>query len=469
LEFDAFSSSVEHIDIVIQAYSTNDMHIHSVSDAQEKGTTLGELGMEYAQAFVRTLWEETPTCHNNNNNINQTTITTVRPRHRPLLLWVDDYLGNEQRTIVATTELNQKIQVLASYYGFASMSLGHAVRDVVYADTHTTLFAPRWYVQENNATTMVRQIHPEQGMHLSMVYSVAYNLLNMAITYCSTAPSLYSNLEEAGSTTSSTSNLDKSTLAGKDRVLLDITVPRLRRTSEQLPLFSRQPPDYIYNVLPPPLTPSLRLDDVSALWKQDAEAIQALNIHNRTSTLSACDEIPARKCMFSWVNGMDPTQSIAVVQHLFQPFVVSKGGWKISEYRKSGKYGWHPTQNLHPSTLTLQFTHVTQPIRRVGVFYMKSYGPKWDNSTTRLDFFTRRNPQYLVSVPSLQHDDNNNSTDWTSKLSMQLLGYHAKQTTETYVERIRFDEPVTVSDSLRINMTFLDGMKFKLQGLALCS
>jgi hypothetical protein len=49
---------------------------------------------------------------------------------------MDDYLGNEQREILVTTELAQATMVLANYYGFTSMSYANVVRDIVYGDTH---------------------------------------------------------------------------------------------------------------------------------------------------------------------------------------------------------------------------------------------------------------------------------------------------------------------------------------------
>ena len=63
----------------------------------------------------------------------------------PLLIHVDDYLGNEQRKIWETTELSQGVQVLASYYGFSSVSYADLVREIVYGDTAEKWFSSDWW------------------------------------------------------------------------------------------------------------------------------------------------------------------------------------------------------------------------------------------------------------------------------------------------------------------------------------
>jgi hypothetical protein len=450
LEFDAFRRRVPHVDMVLQAYSTNDMHIQSVLEAAEEQKTLGDMGMEYAQNFVRTLWGASSSCNNNNN--------TSTHQHRPLLLWIDDYLGNEQRSILATTELNQKIQVLASYYGFASLSLGNAVRDLVYANTHEKLFSPQWYNGDKDTidSNMVRQIHPEQGMHLSMMYIVAYNILNMFSTYCNSPASPYETTETT-------------------RRTLRAGLPEYSNASNALPLFPHDIPHHVHTVLPPPLTPTLSLEHVSAIWHYDAQ------MHDNASSTSAdCDDTP--QCFFSWVNGLDPTHTATHITALFQPYILDSGNWTVTDYRRQGKYGWGPIEGAVNSTMTLQFNNVTQPIRRVGLFYVKSYGAKWDRSVVRFSFFAKNhrhnNTNHTTPNNTMTRTLDTTTTIITSSktsTAWSLLGitdvkaYHDKHTTEMYVERVALDHPVAIRDSLRLDMTLINGTSFKLQGLALCS
>ena len=106
----------------------------------------------------------------------------------PLLLHMDDYLGNEQRSILQTMELSQAVHVLANYYGFATMSFANAVRDIVYADTKEGWISPvGWYPGDLKtlSDTMEREIHPGMGMHIIASWVASYNVFHMASIYCS--------------------------------------------------------------------------------------------------------------------------------------------------------------------------------------------------------------------------------------------------------------------------------------------
>ena len=133
-EYELLPEAARNPDIVLNAYSTNDMHILTILEAESGNQTLRDRVFEITQEFVRVVLEKRP-CQT----------------HQPLLLHMDDYLGNEQREIWATTELSQGVSVLAHYYGFASMSYANIVRQWVYGDTRETWFSPEgWYNGKKN-------------------------------------------------------------------------------------------------------------------------------------------------------------------------------------------------------------------------------------------------------------------------------------------------------------------------------
>ena len=78
-------------------------------------------------------------------------------RTPPLLLYLDDYLGNEQNEVLTTMLSSQTIHLLSGYYGIGSMSYGDAVRDIVYGDTKEWWFSANWYEQTD---TYARAVHP---------------------------------------------------------------------------------------------------------------------------------------------------------------------------------------------------------------------------------------------------------------------------------------------------------------------
>jgi hypothetical protein len=131
-------------DIVINAYATNDMHVLTLLEAQSGNQTLGQRVFEMTQEFVRDVMQEQP-C-----------------RDKPLLIHMDDYLGNEQREILSTMELSQAAGALADYYGFSRISYANVVRDIVYGDTKEFWFSPEgWWPK--GAEGMEREIHPGMG------------------------------------------------------------------------------------------------------------------------------------------------------------------------------------------------------------------------------------------------------------------------------------------------------------------
>ena len=158
-DYSLLPGDVPYPDIVINAYATNDMHYNSVQDAIAKNITLRESVMQLSQAFVRQVLTPKSGC-----------------RHAPpLLLYLDDYLGNEQNEVMTTLISSQTINLMSGYYGIGSMSYGDAVRDMVYGDTKEWWFSSHWYEGDKYQ----RAVHPHMGMHISMVWVVAFNLMNL--------------------------------------------------------------------------------------------------------------------------------------------------------------------------------------------------------------------------------------------------------------------------------------------------
>jgi lysophospholipase L1-like esterase len=81
-QYDLIPEEARNPDIVFNAYSTNDMHILTILEAQSANTTLRDKVFEMTQDFAR-----------------QVLYTLCESKPPPLLLHVNDYLGNEQRKI----------------------------------------------------------------------------------------------------------------------------------------------------------------------------------------------------------------------------------------------------------------------------------------------------------------------------------------------------------------------------------
>lgn len=131
-------------DVVINAYATNDMHYNSVQSALAKNITLERSVIELSQEFVRQLLTPKRECGH----------------PPPLVIYLDDYLGNEQNEVLTTMISSQAIHLISGYYGLGSISYADAVRDIVYGDSKNWWFQANWYEKGQYQ----RAVHPHMGV-----------------------------------------------------------------------------------------------------------------------------------------------------------------------------------------------------------------------------------------------------------------------------------------------------------------
>jgi hypothetical protein len=129
-DYTLLPDNVPYPDVIINAYATNDMHYNSVQDALAKNVSLANnllnLGQEFIRQVLTPKWSDDDGCNS---------------RPPPLLLFLDDYLGNEQNEILTTILSSQTIHLLSNYYGIGLISYADAVCDIVYGDTREWWFS----------------------------------------------------------------------------------------------------------------------------------------------------------------------------------------------------------------------------------------------------------------------------------------------------------------------------------------
>jgi hypothetical protein len=397
LRYDALPEEARNPDIVINAFSTNDMHAHTIANAEAGNITLADKILDMGQDFIRTLYQK---CQ----------------EEPPILFWVDDYLGNEQRELLATTALSKSIGTLASYYGFGFLSYADVVRQWVYGDTTETMFSPSGWYKDRARAEMLREIHPGFVMHLTTSWIVAYNLLNMVTTQCNLhSMELTPAAAQTGRFLSANKSgmIDDFSLGGRS-----FRAPRPRPAG-----------------LPPKLTRNLTLDEVSDRWQQESPQAECSNA----------------TCSFSWVSGL-PRKKPKQIRNLFKEFLVQPATWELQE--DHGKLGWMPASPVNNPVMTMQFSFdPKQPsLQSITLFFMKSYGPKWVGSEATVQIATK------------------DVDGWKPVASQILTGTHDKNTSETYSETMRLERPVnTATSPLRIAIRLTGGSTFKLMGVAVCS
>jgi hypothetical protein len=434
LEYDLIPENARNPDIIINAYATNDMHILTLLEAQSQNSTLRDKVFEMTQQFVRDVMDmsssSSSSCNEGEEKGGQS------PKPPPLLLHMDDYLGNEQRKIWETTELSQGAQVLANYYGFASLSYADVVRDFVYGDTYESWFSANWW-GDNEKKTFAREIHPGMGMHIAATWVVAYNLLNLVTTYCS-IPLLPEDPANISAYYDGAMGLPS--------LRHDVAQPKGKPKPRPLGL-------------PPPLTQDLLIEDVTQLWRQDSLKRQSKATALLPTSTNSCDGKAATttKCPFSWISGLSLQQNNKTwIDAYFRNRASTWQGWQLGD--DGGKVGFVPTQPKNNS-IVLDFVNVAQPIQSVTLFIMKSYGPKWDGSRLRLQTWLRND----------NTDSNSNVINWEELNAKEVVGFHDKNTSEMYTEAIELTKPIERGTSLRVGAELVGGTMFKLMGLAVCS
>lgn len=404
-DYALFPSDMPHPDIVIHAYSTNDMHVLSENEAKNRGITLEDMIMEVNQLFIRTILKPQKDC---------------KDRPPPLLLYFDDYVGNEQRELLKTHSFARAAHSLASYYGFGLISYADAVRHLIYADTSEDWFSPNDWPE--------RQVHPGMGMHISAMWIVAFNMLNIATSYCAS----FDLEREMTHHVKGASKLEYVSKNG---------LPVLRN-DKKLAGEPRAAPD----ILPPELNTNTSLNDISSKWQSDLES--------SSFDASSCKaNHPIEKpCLFSWVGGLERKfDKIPHLEKRMKQIITTNDGW-ISSADK-GKLGFEAIKGGAVFELKIKLDKQLN-VQTLNFMVMTSYGDKWKDSKVRVDAFVDRNGETPSADPAK---------------SLDIEGFHDRHTSETYNHKLDLgSDQALPKDVLRVRITLLGGTTFKFIGMAFC-
>jgi len=402
-----------HPDVLINAYSTNDVHVNSIKAAEGRNQTIHEAVFEMTQKFIRTVLN-----------------SDCKP---PLLLYFDDYIGNEQNEILETTKLSQSIHLLSQYYGTWSVSYANAVRELAFRGTDEEWFSPHgWF--EGPEKKWTRQIHPGMSAHFAFAIIVGFNILSAVTTFCSLHAS---QLGVDGAQPTDGSNEDW------DYGYRDINgLPRLRN--------GRVPhgPRPTIDALPPPLDADLTLEAVTQR-SQDAASKQPHRIDNDS------DCVVKRPCIFSFVSGLErDLNKPKVLLDKLKPYLTNNSGWDAVD--DHGKNGFVPTKGIG-SKFTLELKQLKEPVNILTFMVMTSYGAKWEGSNIRVEVFFRKK----------------GGGEYEKLRSMEISGEDTgKETSETYVHEMHLtgekSEGGTVGGDLKVDVELIGGSTFKIMGMAFC-
>ncbi|KAL3915552.1 MAG: hypothetical protein SGILL_005598, partial [Bacillariaceae sp.] len=162
LEYDLISSDEWlNPDIIINAHATNEMHVNTMREAVLHNQTHWDYVFDMTQRFIRTVLLKKcmipqPISQQEQQQQQQRSSQDTF-NEPPLLIYFDDYLGNDQRSILDTTIASQSIHILAKYYGIGYVSYADVVRDIVLRDTTETVFSPQQWYKAESGNQMLRE------------------------------------------------------------------------------------------------------------------------------------------------------------------------------------------------------------------------------------------------------------------------------------------------------------------------
>lgn len=413
-------------DIVITAHGTNDLHIFRGAHRKR---------LETYEKFLTSVFGKPQ------GGQQQRTV--------PMIINVEDYVGNQPMEVSMPMESARMINVLADYYGFASLSYPSMIRHLIYGDTREEWFSPvEWYHGNDggggaDSPAIPKQNHPGMGMHIATSWMLAYYMVHVTATYCSLETTW--NVQDAYAYEAT---YEGSKIA--ERIPL-----RSKRGVKSVPdRRPREPP----RGPPPMLTDELGMDQITQAWRENERKYAA------ATAVSDNKDSERTRCIFSWVSGLQTDPSW--VEGQFRERIVNSRGWKLDNDHH--KLGYVPT--IPGDFMTLEFRNVTQPIREVLVFYMKSYGDRWEGSKLVLETGGRAVVSPSKEAGTLARSGGEVG-EWEPLTKQEMVGNHRSTTSTTEVEQIALPREIPVGGGLQLHYEFvgLNGTTFKMQGLAICS
>lgn len=428
-------------DIIINAYSSNDMHVISMRNAEAKNLTLIEAVSELVQDFIRSV--EAPKCSINSEN----------KKHEPLLIFLDDYVGNEQHEILETMASTSTINTLANYYNIMSISYSDAIRHIVYSETRETWFSPDWY-KNFQKKDFERQVHHGLGGHVSICWIVLFNFLNALTSFCN---------EEARLIRSTNKQSDEKrqkilykNIDGKNDAYIfsagdlgEVGLESDLRNSklEGWPSFGHESNGGHRGIIPP-LNSELLIQDVSDLWEESSARNKVACGQNESNNNED-------QCVFSWIANVDEVKTEEALNAKMSTVMTDNSGWGAVE--ENAKLGFVPlpenNEEYTVKSFTMSLKNLSKSVDIIHLLSMKSYGEKWEGSMVHVDvLLKKKNESEAVAIAELD-----------------VEGSHKSETSVTYRHEINLrDKNVIPGDDLVVKVKLVGGNTFKFTGIAFC-
>ena len=267
-------------DVIINAYNAQDMFPPKRDWKTATDIEYYHQQRRIVQDFIRACIGHRPCSFDNGNSL-------IKPP--PLVINIDDYVGNQQGPVMAETTQGRVLQLLSDYYELSFVSYAEVIRRLVYASDFSSLkhinlkeWTSDWAAlggEENSQGTI------EHGMvgPIALTMTIAYSFLSYTVGHCT---------------------------------------HQQRQTLDDFSLM----PEHVFRlaneVTPPELNTDLCLNNVTDIWqtaKMEQEAHAEECKAGKDATLA--------KCSFAFSVGTHWARD--TLESYMKPFLKESSGWEI--------------------------------------------------------------------------------------------------------------------------------------------
>lgn len=378
-------------DIIINAYSANDNLPPAYHNSQN--TTRDSFHfyrvMKRLQEFISSAQSSRTDCK------------------QPWIIFVNDYIGNQQESLIGESTLSEILQVFAFMESISVVTPSAMTSHYVLANTSEHLFTAPW---TNKRGLPKIDVHFGMAGHVSTTIALAYAFLRWTVDYCQ-------EVEQVD-----------------DKIFSDC---------QDNSLVALQPQDFFSIELP------------SKEWMKYHKPdhvipnITEFSSNNPTKKDTSCTS-SQHSCIFAFLAAPLGTHSQkGPLQEYINQYSVQSDGWQVQNNFRHG--GFQNKLGLVALTSHARL-HLRFPIttttgqQKLTIHYLKSYGPEWENSRI----------QGSIHVQGMK------------SIVFFLDGYHEQNVSILYTHVVNGINVGGDANSLDLVLEIIGGQTFKINAMMLC-
>lgn len=414
-------------DVIINAYSANDNlppAFHATFNTTVDSFHLARVLQRNMQFIQEARFSNSHHQYDDNSYENQNCQRFTPISQLPMILYINDYLGNQQESIIGEGQLDQAIQWLVDTEPtMGYVSVAHSIRRWILADTSEDFFSPSWVDRKGRPTV---NVHYGMAGHVTTTIGMLYFWLQLLLEYCDEAILLPRDDDSLASTW----------IYPED--VIKIEIPSKEWVQQQQPQ-------------PEIIRPNLTEWDVRKINARPHSSCQQV-----TAPSTATNKKLTAPCAFAFLAApLGTHQRQDLLESFLEPFTVERKGWVVqNDFRQGGFQNKLGLVALHKgATMALSVPASCDAARSriITIHYLKSYGDLWKDSRAEFRAVVAANGGAIL------HEQ-----------IFDLEGFHDQSVSISYFHSLRLASPVPKDGSLWLYMKLTEGQTFKINALMFC-